>query len=175
VSRVTYYNVTKSSRAALQAYIQRGSCNHRTASPRRPAPRRSTTTNKPPLLAELFRTWPSLIFFFSYFFLFLFFFFRFRFRFRFRFPFFFRFVFFCFFIYLFIFSLTHTSNDLSPNRCQCLGFWPRILQASGGVIASYHVTSTSRRCYVSFVELKCQSVDPTVPYFSFFFFFFSLR
>ena len=41
----------KSSRAAIRL---RGSCNHRTASPRRPPPRRSTTTNKPSLLSHIF-------------------------------------------------------------------------------------------------------------------------
>lgn len=43
----------KSSRVAIRL---RGSCNHRTASPRRPAPRRSTTTNKPSFISDIFYT-----------------------------------------------------------------------------------------------------------------------
>lgn len=119
---VTCYNVTKSSRAAVQAYSE-GSCNHRTASPRRPAPRRSTTTNKPPSPSELFRTWPSIFLllhvyvqFFS-----------------------------CFFFSLYTHTRTHTRRTIvcqMPNRCQCLGFGRTgILQLRPTV---FFVASTSR-------------------------------
>ena len=60
----------KSSRVAIRL---RGSCNHRTASPRRPAPRRSTTTNKPSFISDIFFFYTSrracFVFFFFFFFL----------------------------------------------------------------------------------------------------------
>lgn len=120
---VTCYNVTKSSRAAVQAYSE-GSCNHRTASPRRPAPRRSTTTNKPPSPSELFRTWPSIFLllhvyvqFFSCFF---------------------------FFHYTHTRTHTHTSNDRLSNAesMPMSRLWPYgILQLRPTV---FFVASTSR-------------------------------
>lgn len=120
---VTYYNVTVGFNASRYRHnTYRGAAaNHRTASPRRPAPRRSTTTNKPPFclpshLAERF---------FFYFVL--------------------------FFFFYFVFAFTHVNIDLSPNRYMPihLGSLPRILQPSDDMFVSrpsrHRVDVASRR------------------------------
>lgn len=73
---VTRYNVTvgfNASRYRRNTY-RGAAANHRTASPRRPAPRRSTTTNKPPFCLPSLSHLAEHFFFYFVFFLFFYFF-----------------------------------------------------------------------------------------------------
>lgn len=138
--RSSRYSVTvgeffqrRASRFTGIQYIQRGSRNHRTVSPRRPAPRRSTTTNKPPvcLSGRLAPLAERYFVFFSFFFSSFLFFVLFRFyarRYR---------------------SITEYryANTFSA-------FGPRILQPSDDIFVSR--PSRRRVVRVSFVELKRQ-------------------
>lgn len=141
---VTCYNVTKSSRAAVQAYSE-GSCNHRTASPRRPAPRRSTTTNKPPSPSELFRTWPSIFFFCLFYIL----------------------------SFVFVFLSTHVERSITESMPMSR-LWPRNFAMRPMMFAFVASESRLSRTFRRILEKQRQGVDPisTVYFFFLFFFFF---
>lgn len=102
--------------------------NHRTASPRRPAPRRSTTTNRPPFRpVRAFRTWPSALF-----------------------HVFFLCVFFLFFFFTYTFSAFTDADNRSTTEYRyanmCLGSRPRILQSSDDIFVSRPKSASRRRC-----------------------------
>lgn len=136
--------------------------NHRTASPRRPAPRRSTTTNRPPFRpVRAFRTWPSALF-----------------------HVFFLCVFFLFFFLHILFPLSRTPIiDLPPNIDTpiCVsalghGFCNRPMIFSCRVQSRRRVDVASRsQFYASLIKLKRQGKASIRRCRIFFFFFFFFR